>query len=218
MATEPREPPAQGACGASRRENPRVSTRQARTRAEPRASPLFCVRACKAAFGREFGDKYSAEPSRPPPPPRSRPGGGVREGRGPGAGVLPAAHQPANLERCGRSRLGRPAGAAGLAARPLAGTAPGRPSSPALGNNEVQAGAAPAAGAFAVGVRAGVRLAARAGRGRKGHHCLGLGATRVAGEAGASSPAAFHLGGMDGGEAETRASLRNPGSRGARPR
>lgn len=112
----------------------------------------------------------------------------------------------------------RPAEAAGLAARPLAGTAPGRQSSPAPGNNEVQAGAAPADGAFAVGVRAGVRLAGRAGRGRKGDHCLGLGATRAAGEAGASSLAAFHLGGMNGGEAETRASLRSPGSRGAHPR
>lgn len=60
----------------------------------------------------------------------------------------------------------RPAEAAGLAARPFTGTAPGRQSSLAPGNNEVPAGAARADRAFAAVVRAGVRLARRAGRAR----------------------------------------------------
>lgn len=54
--------------------------------------------------------------------------------------------------------------------------------------------------------------------GRRGNHCLGSGETHVAGEAGASSLPALHLGGMNGGEAELRASLRSPGRRGVRPR
>lgn len=135
--------------------NPRIATRQARTRAETRESPLFCVRARKAALGREFGGKSSAEPARPPAPSPLRPGWG-RAGRGPGARAVPAAHPPANLERCGRSRLQRPAEAAGTAARWLPGTAPGRRASPGSGNNGVRAGAVRAGGALHAGVRAGV--------------------------------------------------------------
>lgn len=86
-----------------------------------------------AAGGREFGDKYGAEPARAPLP---CPPGGRGEGRGRGARALPAAHPPANLERCGRSWLGGRRGC-GAGAPSLAGTAPGRRASPAPGNNEV---------------------------------------------------------------------------------
>lgn len=208
--TELWEPPAEGPAGPRRRRNPPVSTRQARTRAQPRESPLFCVRARKAALGREFGDTESAAPARPPAP---SPAGWGRAGRGSGTRAVPAARPPAKLERCGRSRLRRPAGAGRLAARPLAGTAPGPRASPAPGNNGVRAGAARACDALGAGV--GQR---RAGRVRKGHHCLGWGATPFAGAARAPSLPGLHLGRMNGGEAETRASPRSPGRRGARPR
>lgn len=58
----------------------------------------------------------------------------------------------------------------------------------------------------------------RAGRGTRRNHCLDSGATHVAGEVGASSLPALHLGGMNGGEAEPSALLRSLRRRGARPR
>lgn len=52
----------------------------------------------------------------------------------------------------------------------------------------------------------------RAGRGRKGDHCLGSGAAHVAGEAGASSLLVLHLG-MDGGGGRRMPRLGNPAER-----
>ena len=61
--------------------------------------------------------------------------------------------------------------------------------------------------------------ACRASCGRRwGNHCLGSRATHVAGEAGASSRPALHLGGMNGGEAEPHAQFRTPGRWDTRPR
>lgn len=191
--------------------SPRIATLQARTRAEPRESPLFCVRARKAALGREFGGKPSAEPARPPAPSPLRPGWG-RAGRGPGARAVPAAHPPANLERCGRSRLQRPAEAAGAAARRLPGTAPGRRASPGSGNNGVRAGAVRAGGALDAGVRAGG--GARGGLGEEGSGSLfGFGSGARCG--GVLPPGASPWDGW--GRGKTHASPGKPGRRGASP-
>lgn len=155
MATAPGEP-----AGPRGGRNPGISTRRARTRSEPRESPLFCVRAGMAALGREFGDKYSAEPARAPLPcPLGGGGGGKRRGRG--ARALPAAHPPANLERCGRSWRGGRGGCGAGGAAALGG----RPRAPGIaraGPQRGRAGGAGPGGTLPAGVRVRVR---RAGRG-----------------------------------------------------
>lgn len=110
--------------------------------------PLGCLR--KGIWRQIKRGTRSAHPSSalagPLPP------GWKRAGRGPGARAVPASHPPANLERCGRSRLQRPAAARDRSRGPP----PWLRASPAPGNNGVPAGAARAGGALGAGAHAKV--------------------------------------------------------------
>ncbi|XP_025118959.2 translation initiation factor IF-2-like [Bubalus bubalis] len=110
--------------------------------------PLGCLR--KGIWRQIKRGARSAHPSSAPAGPL--PPGWKRAGRGQGARAVPAAHPPANLERCGRSRLRRPAAAWDRSRGPP----PWLRASPAPGNNGVPAGAARAGGALGAGAHAKV--------------------------------------------------------------
>lgn len=170
------EPRGEGCPRASRREEPPISTRLGRTRAEPRESPLFCVSALgslRKGIRRQIkrGARSAHSPRRSSPLPS-----------GPGESVQGGGRGPEPSPRLTHQLTWKGVGGAGSGGRrrlrdrsrgppPDAGHRPRRAT---MGSRPGQA--VPCARGCARGW-----ARRRAARGRRGKHCLGSGATQVAG-------------------------------------